>query len=141
MLSYHADSDASPATAWRLISEPALWHRWAPHVRGAWGLGSPEVDSGRRGFARLGGVIPVPAEVRDKQPGRSWCWQAGPMRLDHIVAPRAPGCRITITISARWPLESVLRVSYGPVVDGLLRRLARAAERYEAEASTAANAA
>jgi hypothetical protein len=35
-------------------------------VRGAWGLGSPEVREGAFGFARLLGVIPVPARITAK---------------------------------------------------------------------------
>jgi Polyketide cyclase / dehydrase and lipid transport len=141
MLSYHADSRASAATAWRLISEPDLWHHWAPHIRGGWGLGSPEVSPGRLGFARLGGVIPVPVQIREKRASRSWSWRTGPTRFDHIVVSRDSGCRITITMSAPWPIEPLLRVSYGPIVATVVRRLARTAEAYDAEASASANAA
>ena len=35
MLSYSARSAAPPEAAWALISQPRLWHRWAPHLRGA----------------------------------------------------------------------------------------------------------
>jgi hypothetical protein len=35
-------------------------------------------------------------------------------------------------LSARWPLEPLLAVSYGPVVAVLVRRLARIAETREA---------
>ncbi len=131
MLSYSARSGAPPELAWKFISRPALWHRWAPHLRGAWGLGSPEVSQGRIGAALIGGLIPAPVLVRAKQPGRSWSWQSGLMRVDHTVAPTDVGSRITISLAGPRPLETLLRVSYGPVVGLLVRRLARVAERGE----------
>ena len=63
MLRYQAHSSAAPEIAWALIARPALWSRWAPQLRGAWGLGSPEVVVGARGAARLLGVVPVPARI------------------------------------------------------------------------------
>ena len=72
MLRYAADSSAPPDAVWSLLSEPARWHEWAPHVRGAIGLGSSEVQAGRRGIVRLAGVVPVPARITAKRPGVSW---------------------------------------------------------------------
>jgi hypothetical protein len=129
MLSYEAASAASPDTAWDLVARPARWHEWAPHVRGAWGLGAPEVRLGARGAARLLGVLPVPAAVVAKDPGRSWTWRVGPVELDHRVEPRAAGCVVAVDVRAPAAVEAVLRVSYGPVVAILVRRLARVAER------------
>ncbi len=128
MLSYSARSEASPEAAWKLISQPALWHRWAPHLRGAWGLGSPEVGESRIGAALIGGLIPAPVLVRAKQPGRSWSWQSGLVGVEHAVAPTEAGCRVTISLTAPWPLETLLSVSYGPLVGLLVKRLARVAE-------------
>ncbi|MCE5290609.1 MAG: SRPBCC family protein [Nocardiaceae bacterium] len=127
--SYSADSDASVEEVWPLISQPERWSDWAPHVRGAWGLGTPEVEAGRRGAVRLIGIVPVPAVVSAKTPGRSWTWRVGPMTLDHAVEPTARGSRITMTMSAPGPLETVLAATYGPIVQFLVRRLARIAER------------
>src|SRR5829696_215326 len=56
MLRYEAESSAPPRVVWPLLAEPARWHEWAPHVRGAIRLGAPEVVAGRRGFVRLAGV-------------------------------------------------------------------------------------
>lgn len=125
--SFSADSDASVDVAWALVSRPSRWPEWAPHVRGAWGLGSPEVQAGRRGAARLLWVVPVPASISAKTPGRSWTWRVGPTTLDHVVEPYGAGSRITMTMSAPGPLDSVLAVTYGPVVRTLVRRLARVA--------------
>ncbi len=124
---YAADSSASPAVAWSLIAEPERWHEWAPHLRGAWRLGSREVEEGRLGAARLLGVIPIPARITAKREGRSWTWRAGPLELDHAVHPTPVGSRITMTLSAPGPLEDVLAATYGPVVQRLVNRLARVA--------------
>ena len=124
---FTADSDASPAAAWSLIAEPERWHEWAPHLRGAWNLGEPEVERGRFGAARLLGAIPVPARIIDKQDGRSWTWRVGPAVLVHEVAPRAGGSTIAVTIEAPGPLEPLLAATYGPVVKLLVERLARVA--------------
>jgi hypothetical protein len=115
-----ADSSAPPAEAWALLAEPSRWSEWAPHVRGAWGLGSPEVEAGRRGAARLLGVIPVPAKVTQVEPGRSWSWHVGPLRLDHTVHPTPVGCRVSTTLHG----PAVLTAPYGAVVQLLMRRLA-----------------
>jgi hypothetical protein len=127
---FAANSAADPEAAWSLIAEPARWHEWAPHVRGAWGLGAPEVGMNKIGVARLFGVVPVPAQIVHKRPGRSWTWRVGPLILVHSVTPRAGGgCRVAMTIQAPGPLEALLGVTYGPVVQLLVDNLARVAAR------------
>ena len=98
-------------------------------MRGAWGLGEPEVIRGARGYARLLGAVPVPARITAKRKGRSWSWRVGPVKLVHRVEPRRPGSLVAIDIHAPRPLEPLLRASYGPLVGVLVRRLARVAER------------
>jgi len=134
MLRYEAQSSAAPEIAWALIARPGLWHRWAPQLRGAWGLGTPEVALGARGAARLLGVLPVPAHIVAKETGRSWAWRVGPaVRMDHAVQPRAGGgCSVAVSISAPAALERALGITYGPVVSLLLSRLARVAEEHAA---------
>jgi hypothetical protein len=111
------------------MARPGRWHEWAPHVRGAWGVGSPEVRRGARGAARLLGVVPVPARVVAKRAGRSWTWRVGPVDLVHRVEP-APGASVVaVDLVAPRALEPVLAVTYGPVVALLVRNLARVAER------------
>lgn len=128
MLRYEARTSADPETAWSLIAEPARWHEWSPHVRGAWGLGTPEVRRGARGAARLLGVIPVPARVSAVAVGRSWTWSVGPMELDHRIEPDGAGGSIVgVDIRATPGLEALLRVTYGPVVSLLVSNLARVA--------------
>lgn len=114
---------AAPDAAWRLLAQPGRWHEWAPHVRGAWGLGEPEVEEGRSGFVRLAGVVPVPVEIINKGE-RSWTWRVGGVvTMDHVVTPDA----VAITLQAPAPLERALGVAYGPVIRALLRRLSRTA--------------
>ncbi len=121
---YAADSPAPPAEAWSLLAQPRRWAEWAPHVRGAWNLGSPEVEAGRRGAARLLGLVPVPAQITAKSPGRSWTWRVGPVEMIHAVHPTPVGCRVSTTLAAPGPLEAALAATYGPVIQLMMRRLA-----------------
>jgi len=125
-----ASSAAPPEAAWALLARPADWSRWAPHVRGAWGLGAPEVQDGAVGAARLLGVVPVPARITGKRAGRAWTWRLGLglVEMVHRVEPRPGGCEVAVDILAPAPLERAVAAAYGPVVQSALRRLARAAE-------------
>lgn len=125
--SYSADSPAPADAIWSLLSRPSRWPEWAPHIRGAWALGSPEVQCGRCGAARVLWFIPVPVVISAKTPGRSWTWRVGPMDLEHSVEPLGSGSRITMTLSAPGPVEPVLAATYGPIIALLVRRLARVA--------------
>jgi len=126
MRTWTADSEASPGAAWALMSRPQAWPAWAPHVRGAWGLGSPEVREGALGAARLLGVIPMPAKITAKS-ARSWTWQVGPATMVHRVVERPGGCTVAIDLRAPGPLEPLLAATYGPVMQLTLNRLARTA--------------
>jgi hypothetical protein len=129
MLSYTARSQGSPEAAWALMARPALWSRWAPHLRGAWGLGDREVEAGRRGVVRVAPAILVPVRVTARQAGRSWAWKVGPVTIRHRVEPRRGRCVVAVDMDAPAAVERVLAVSYGPLVAVLLRNLARVAER------------
>ena len=132
MFTCEARSDAGPQEAWALLARPERWHEWAPHVRGAWGLGEPEVQEGRSGYARLFGVVPVPARITEVTAGRSWTWKVGPALMAHRVEPRPGGCLVAVDIEAPAPLEAPLRAFYAPLVERLLDRLAaRATSRSE----------
>ncbi len=131
MLSYRAQSSASPAAAWALIARPARWSDWAPHLRGAWGLGDPEVRNGSRGAARLLGAVPVPATIIAKTEGESWTWRVGPVTMVHAVRPIAAGCEVVVEMRASRALEAALAITYGPLVAALVRRLAAVAARSE----------
>jgi hypothetical protein len=122
--------DADPELAWALFAQPARWSAWAPHLRGAWGLGEPEVEVGRSGAVRLLGAIPVPVTIVAKDAERrSWTWRVGlAVTMEHRVqAHRGTATTLSVTIHAPAPLEAALRVSYGPVIALLLRRLSRSA--------------
>jgi hypothetical protein len=112
-----------PARAWVLMSRPKEWSSWAPHVRGAWGLGESEVRVGARGYARLLGVVPIPATITAVDPGSSWTWKVGPVEMVHRVDRAADGCAVAVEISAPAPIEAALRIGYRPLVDLLLSRL------------------
>lgn len=125
MRAYRARSPARPDAVWALLAQPARWSEWAPHIRGAWGLGAPEVRKGARGAVRLLGLFPVPAAIVAKQAGKEWTWvvPAG-VRMIHRVEPYDSGSLITIELEAPGPLEPALAATYGPLVRLLLRRLA-----------------
>jgi hypothetical protein len=130
VLSYEATSAAPPAAVWALMARPGRWHEWAPHIRGAWGLGSPEVEPGARGAARILWALPVPARIVSVDPGRSWTWRVGPATLVHRVEPRdGGGSLVAVDITAAAPVEAALGVTYGPLVQLLVRNLARVAAR------------
>ena len=129
MLRYEASTNAPPAAAWALLARPDRWKEWAPHLRGAWGLGQPEVLRDHLGAARLLGVVPVPARIVDKDPGRSWEWRVGVIDMDHRVEPTPGGCLVAVTLQAPAPVEAVLKVTYGPLVQVLVRRLADVSHR------------
>ncbi len=142
MITYAADCAADPETAWQLISRPDSWRRWAPALRGARGLGEPEVRTGADGYALLG-ALPVPARVTAKQAHRSWSWQIGPLRVRHSVRPKGNGCRVSVDVEAPFPLEALVRVAYGPMLAILVQNLARVAAndaRVYSSASTSAAA-
>lgn len=126
MVTIERTSPASPVEVWELLARPNRWHDWAPHVFGAWGLGSPEVQEGRRGFVRLLGAAPVPARILEVERERSWSWRvAGLVVMDHRVEPLpAGGSRIAIDLSGPGPLTPVLAGVYGPLVGWLIERLA-----------------
>jgi hypothetical protein len=121
-------SSAPPEAAWPLLARPDRWPEWAPHVRGAWGLGAPEVREGAIGAARLFGALPVPARIVGKRAGRSWTWRVGPVEMVHRVEAVNDGCEVAIDLIAPGPLEPALAAAYGPVIEATLRRLARRAE-------------
>ncbi len=129
MLAYAATSSGSAPAAWRLIAEPARWHRWAPHVRGAHGLGEPEVEAGRRGVVLLAPGGPVPARITAKQVGQWWDWRVGSVDMRHGVVVRPGGCEVRVELWAAASVELALRISYGPLIGLLLRNLARVAAR------------
>jgi hypothetical protein len=125
MLSYARSSRASQESLWRLVSRPSEWHRWAPHVRGARGLGEPEVEAGRSGSVLLFPRVPVSARITAKEPGQSWTWRVGLLEMRHVVEPRARGSEIRIEIESTRPVEMLVRGTYGPLIGLLLRNLAR----------------
>lgn len=130
MRTFSAATSAPPEVAWELLARPESWSRWSPHVRGAWGLGGPEVRDGAAGAVRLLGLLPVPARITGKR-GRSWTWRVGfgLAEMVHRVEPRpSGGCVVALDLIAPGPLERALALAYGPLIEVSLRRLVQAAE-------------
>jgi hypothetical protein len=132
MLRHFVPSAADPDVAWALLAEPDRWHEWAPHLRGAWGLGEPEVQGSALGAARFLGFVPIPARidlVEKSHERRHWVWKVGPVKIDHEVRRDPEGCTIVMTVHAPAPLEAVIAVTYWPIVKRLVDDLATEAER------------
>lgn len=129
MLSHRRFAAAPAPVAWRHLARPRLWHTWAPHLRGAWGLGSPEVEPGRIGAVRLLGIVPVPVRITDRDPGRSWTWRAGPYLMEHRVEPKPGGCDVVIDVTATPALERAMDATYSRLINLLLSRLVDTAEK------------
>ncbi|MDO9407169.1 SRPBCC family protein [Patulibacter sp.] len=137
MLRYETATSAPPEVVWPLLARPDRWHEWAWHVRGAWGLGSPEVRAGALGAVRLLGVAPVPVRIVDVDPGRSWSWRAGPLLFVHRVDPVvAGGSVVGIDVDGPAPVLALVRRTYGPWCRHVTRVMA---ERAAADASSAAS--
>jgi hypothetical protein len=131
MRTFSAATGAPPEVVWDLLARPEAWKEWSPHLRGAWGLGAPEVREGATGAAALLGLLPVPARITAKRDGRSWTWRVGfgVVELVHRVEPRTGGgSLVAVDLIAPGPVERALALGYGPLVEVSLRRLAHAAE-------------
>lgn len=126
-LTYSSRSAGAPEAAWDLFARPERWREWSPHLRGARGLGAPEVEPGRSGWVEVLGLPLVPVTITQKEPGRSWSWRVGPVDMDHRVVPVDGGCRVELVMQAPLAVEAALRVTYGPLVAVLVRNLARVA--------------
>jgi hypothetical protein len=124
VLRFSEVSRGRPEAAWALVSEPARWSSWAPHIRGAIGLGSPEVQRGRRGVVLVAFIAPVPVRVSDKSEGRFWDWRTGPLWIRHQVESDGEGGSVlSIEVRAPAPLEALVGLTYGPLIRWVLHRL------------------
>lgn len=123
------ETEAQPELLWTLVARPDRWHEWSPYVRGAEGLGFPEVEAGAKGEVVLRGGIKMPAEVTEVVPGRSWAWRVGGIVVDHAVTPTGAGSRLTMAVDSTGGPWSVAARLYAPVVGLIARRIVTVAER------------
>ncbi len=131
----HSVRCSAPADrVWELIARPDLWSEWSPHVRGAEGLGSPEVSEGARGSVVLRGGLRLGAEITEVTPGSSWSWRAAGLDIHHRVAPSGSGSRLEFEVASRGGPRSALALAYAPVVGLIAKNIARVAERRAAAA-------
>ncbi|MEU6109077.1 SRPBCC family protein [Streptomyces albidoflavus] len=115
---------AAPDTVWERYARPALWSRWAPHIRRV------ETEAGRiapgvrgRVFSYAGVRVRFAVERVDEE-RRMWMWRVrlGPLvlRLCHEVTA-APGGGSGTRLTVSGPLPVV--VLYRPVAAWALGRL------------------
>ena len=131
MMRVHAvDCDAPSERVWALISQPERWAEWSPHVRGAEGLGSPQVVEGAEGSVVLRGGFRIKARITQVTPGESWSWQVRALLVHHAVRPLPGGrSRIEHAVEGFALPWSVVAIAYMPVVGLMARNIARVAKR------------
>ncbi len=98
-------------------------------MRGGEGLGEPEVEAGAVGKVRLPGGVRIDAEILAVEPGRSWTWQVGGLRVRHEVEPIAAGARLTITPEGDGVLWAPAALLYRLPTALIARNIARVASR------------
>ena len=131
MLTRKLDCEASVETLWALVARPEQWSRWSPYVRGADGLGSPEVRAGARGEVILAGGLRLPARILEVDPGRSWSWQVGGLVVDHVVEKTAGGSKLSMPVRPARGLWKPAALAYAPLVSLIGRRIVNLAESDE----------
>jgi hypothetical protein len=122
------ECDAPPERVWALISRPERWGEWSPHVRGAEGLGSPEVTEGASGSVVLRGGLRIAARVTEVRSGESWTWKVGGLRVRHLVRPAGSGSRLEHVVEGSTTPWSLVARAYAPVVGLIARNIARVAD-------------
>jgi Polyketide cyclase / dehydrase and lipid transport len=123
------ETEAPAAELWSLLAEPARWHEWSPYVRGAEGLGAPEVEAGVVGKVVLLGGVRFDAEILDVVPGRSWTWQVAGLRVRHEVEPTPSGTRFSMTPDGNGPIWGPAALIYRLPTALIERNVARVASR------------
>jgi uncharacterized protein YndB with AHSA1/START domain len=121
------ETDAPPERVWALMAKPELWGRWSPHVRGAVGLGSPEVVEGASGHVVLRGGVRLAARITEVVPGESWSWRVGGLHVRHTVRPVGTGSRIEHVVEGSSRPWSIVARAYVPIVGLIARNIARVA--------------
>jgi hypothetical protein len=121
--------EAPAAEVWSLIARPARWHEWSPYVRGAEGLGEPEVEAGALGAVVLRGGIRIAAEILEVVPGASWTWQVKGLRVRHEVEPTSRGCHLSMTPEGSGPVWGPAALVYDVPTTLIAHNIARVARR------------
>ena len=124
------ETDAPPERVWALIARPERWGRWSPYVRGAMGLGSPEVVEGASGHVVLRGGVRLAARITEVVPNESWSWRVGGLHVRHSVRPAGTGSRIEHVVEGSSRPWSIAALAYAPIVGLIARNIARVAERH-----------
>lgn len=123
------ETEAPAAAVWSLLAEPARWREWSPYVRGAEGLGEPQVEAGARGKVILLGGSRLDAEILEVVPGSSWTWRVGGLRVRHDVEPTPTGTRLSMTPEGDGPLWGPAALIYRLPTALIERNVARVAKR------------
>jgi hypothetical protein len=122
-------TEATAAEVWSLLAEPRRWREWSPYVRGAEGLGEPEVEAGARGKVVLLGGVKIDAEILDVVPGRSWTWRVGGLRVRHEVEPLPSGTRFSMIPEGDGAFWGPAALIYRLPTSLIERNVARVARR------------
>lgn len=107
---------ATPERAWDVLTDLREWPRWGPTVSRA-EMDGEVLTLGSRGRVWTPVGVPLPFEITEFVPGRSWGWTvAGVPATRHGVDPVPGGARIWM--SAPWWAPGYL-----PVLAWALRRI------------------
>jgi uncharacterized protein YndB with AHSA1/START domain len=116
MLPVRRHIDAPADAVWRVLTDLEAWPRWGVTVSRA------ELDGNVLTLGVSGRVwtpvgLPLPFEITEFVPGRSWGWRvAGVSATRHGVDPDGAGCRV-------WMSAPVWAPAYLPVLAIALRRI------------------
>jgi uncharacterized protein YndB with AHSA1/START domain len=119
MLTVSRRIEAPAESVWNALTALADWPRWGPTVARAELTDDGPLRLGSRGTVWTPVGVPLPFEITEFQPGRSWAWRvAGVPATKHGVEPDGEGCRA-------WMSAPLWAPAYLPVLGIGLRRIER----------------
>ena len=99
MLTAARSMAASPAAAWRVLTDLDAWPRWGPSVQRAELVEPGPLRLGSRGKVWTPIGVSLPFEITEFDDGQAWAWKvAGVPATRHAVAPVPGGCRVSFGV-------------------------------------------
>lgn len=117
MLTTSRRIQARPAAVWQLLVDVDAWPRWGLTVSRAELASDAELRLGSRGRVWTPVGVPLPFEITEFDPGRTWAWKvAGVAATRHGVDRDGADCRA-------WMSAPLWAPGYLPVLATALRRI------------------
>jgi hypothetical protein len=98
-------------------------------VRGAEGLGEPEVEASAVGKVVLPGGMRLDAEILEVVPGRSWTWRVAGLRVRHDVEATPTGTRLSMAPEGSGPFWGPAALLYRVPTALIARNVTRVATK------------